>query len=87
MKKLKTIVIGIMIWIIEISIYTISFYFPILEDLELQANILQFLGVLPLIWFEEKQYFRIQGSTKRYWLGLSYFLTATVLDTLFTVIA
>ncbi|MDF1695201.1 MAG: hypothetical protein P1U56_05190 [Saprospiraceae bacterium] len=85
MKKLKSIGIGFIIWVLEISIYTVSFYFPILEDLELQANILQFLGVLPLVWFEEKQYFRIQDTSKRYWLGVSYFLLATVLDALFSV--
>ena len=43
MKQFRIIVIGIIIWIIGVSIYTLSFYIPILEDPELQANIFLFL--------------------------------------------
>ena len=85
MKQVKAIGIAMIIWIIGVSIYTVSFYIPILEDPELQANILLSLGILPIIWFGAKLYYRTKSTTKGYWLGLVFFLTAAVLDALITV--
>ena len=85
MKLLKTISIGIIIWILGVSIYTISFYIPILEDSELQANIFLSLGILPILWLGTKLYYRNKSNTKGYLLGLAFFLIATILDALITV--
>ncbi|MDF1695202.1 MAG: DUF5367 family protein [Saprospiraceae bacterium] len=85
MKELRAIGIGIMIWIIGVSMYTISFYISILQDPELQANILLSLGILPVVWFGAQLFYRNQSTTKGYWLGLVFFFTATVLDALITV--
>jgi hypothetical protein len=85
MKQLRTIGIGILIWITGVSIYTLSFYIPILEDPEFQANILLSLGILPVVWFGAKQYYKTKSAAKGYWLGLAFFLTAAVLDALITV--
>lgn len=85
MKHLRTISFGIIIWILGVSVYSVSFYIPILEDLELQANILLSLGILPIVWFASKLYYTKKSTTKGYWLGLFFFLTATVLDALITV--
>ncbi|WP_299315400.1 DUF5367 family protein [uncultured Aquimarina sp.] len=85
MKQLRAIGIGIIIWIIGVNIYTISFYIPILEDPEFQANILLSLGILPVVWLGAKLYYRKKITTKGYWLGLVFFLIATVLDILITV--
>ncbi|WP_299336307.1 DUF5367 family protein [uncultured Psychroserpens sp.] len=85
MKQFRIIAIGIIIWIIGVSMYTASFYIPILEDLELQANILLSIGILPVVWLGTKLYYRKKSTTKGYWLGVIFFLIATVLDALFTV--
>ena len=85
MKPFRTLAIGIIIWILGVSIYTISFYIPILKDPELQANIFLSLGILPVVWFGTKLYYRKKSTTNGYWLGLAFFLTATVLDALITV--
>jgi len=85
MKQLRAIGIGIIIWVIGVSIYTFSFYISILQDPELQANIFLFLGVLPLIWYGAKMYFKKDSTTKGYWVGIAFFLTATILDALITV--
>ncbi|AXT54584.1 hypothetical protein D1815_02025 [Aquimarina sp. AD1] len=85
MKQLRAISIGVIIWIIGVSIYTISFYIPILEDPEFQANILLSLGILPVVWLGAKLYYRKKSTIKGYWLGVIFFLTATVLDILITV--
>jgi len=85
MKQFRIIAIGIIIWIIGVSIYTLSFYIPILEDSELQANIFLSLGILPVVWFGTRLYYRKKSTTKGYWLGLAFFLVAAVLDALITV--
>ncbi|WP_242121578.1 DUF5367 family protein [Aestuariivivens sediminicola] len=85
MKLFRTIGIGIIIWILGVSIYTISFYIPILENSELQANIFLSLGILPVVWFGTKLYYRKKSATKGYWLGLAFFLIASVMDALITV--
>ncbi|WP_345275363.1 DUF5367 family protein [Litoribaculum gwangyangense] len=85
MKLFRTIGIGIIIWILGVSIYIISFYIPILEDPELQANIFLSLGILPIVWFGTKLYYRKKSTTKGYWLGLAFFLIAAAMDALITV--
>lgn len=85
MKQLRTIGIGIWIWIFGVCIFTLSFYIPFLKDPELQANLFLSLGVLPLNWYGAKLYYRKNNKTKGYWLGLAFFLTAIVLDALITV--
>jgi hypothetical protein len=85
MKLTRAIGIGIIIWIIGVSMYTVSFYIKILKDPELQANIFLSLGILPAVWLGTKLYYRKKSTTKGYWLGLTFFLVATVLDALITV--
>ncbi|GAB4509781.1 MAG: hypothetical protein Tsb004_11310 [Allomuricauda sp.] len=85
MKHVRAIGIGIFIWIIGVSLYTFSFYIPILENPELQANIFLSIGVVPLVWFGSKLYYRKNNTTKGYWLGLVFFSIAAVLDALVTV--
>ncbi|MFV1884940.1 MAG: DUF5367 family protein [Balneola sp.] len=85
MKQFRIITIATIIWIIGVSIYSISFYIPILEDSEFQSNILLSLGILPVVWFGAKQYYKANSDTIGYWLGLAFFFTAAVLDALITV--
>ena len=85
MKHVRAIGIGIFIWIIGVSLYTFSFYIPVLENPDLQANIFLSIGVVPLVWFGSKLYYRKNNTTKGYWLGLVFFSIAAVLDALVTV--
>ncbi|WP_421806895.1 DUF5367 family protein [Flagellimonas sp.] len=85
MNYLRAFGIGVVIWIIGVSLYTFSFYIPILENPELQANIFLSIGVVPLVWFGSKLYYRKNNTTKGYWLGLVFFSIAAVLDALVTV--
>lgn len=85
MKLWRIIIFGTIIWVIGVSIYSLSFYIPILNDLELQANILLSLGVPPVVWYGTKLYYRKNVKIKGHWLGLAFFLTAAILDALITV--
>ena len=85
MKHLRAIGIGIIIWTIGISVYNLSFTIKIVEDAQQQANMLLFVAVMPLVWFGAKQYYKKDTNTHGYWVGQSFFLTATALDALITV--
>jgi hypothetical protein len=85
MKHLRAIGIGIIIWIIGVSVFTLSSYIFLLEDAEQQANMLLFIAVMPLVWFGTKQYYKKDTNTHGYWIGQTFFLTATALDALITV--
>lgn len=85
MKHLRAIGIGIIIWILGVSVYNLSFYISFLEDTQQQANMLLFIAVMPLVWFGAKQYYKKGANTNGYWVGQTFFLTATALDALITV--
>lgn len=85
MKQIRAIGIGSIIWIIGVSIYTLSSYISILEDAALQANMLLFLSVIPLVWYGAKQYYKEGINTHGYWVGQTFFLTSATLDALITV--
>lgn len=85
MKHLRAIGIGIIIWIIGVSIYNISFFIPILENPVQQANTALFIAVVPLVWLGALQYYKKDNHTQGYWIGLTFFLIAGTLDALITV--
>ena len=85
MRHLRAIGIGIIIWIVGVSVYNVSFYIPILENASQQANMGLFIVVIPLVWFGARQYYRKDSDTNGYWVGLTFFLVAAILDALITV--
>jgi len=82
---LRIAMIGIIIWIIGVGFYSLSFYIHILEDADLQANILLTLSVMPLVWFGTKAFYKMGNHVNGVLLGFAYFLIAGVLDAVFTV--
>lgn len=85
MKTKRAILIGIAIWMIAILFYSISFYLPILENAENQANIVLFVVVMPLVWLGCSFYYKKDYKTHGYKVGQTMLLTAVALDALITV--
>lgn len=85
MKTFRAIIIGIIIWMIGVTIYTLSYYLPILKNVERQANLALFVGVIPLVWFGAKQYYKKDNTTHGMWVGITFFGVAAILDALITV--
>ncbi|SHJ66122.1 DUF5367 family protein [Pseudozobellia thermophila] len=85
MKQLRAIGIGVIIWIIGVSLYTLSFYIQVLQNAEQQANMLLFISVIPLVWYGARLYYKKETNTHGYWVGQTFFLTATALDAIITV--
>jgi hypothetical protein len=83
-KNLFSIVCAILVWILGVSFYLLSFYVPILENPELQSNVALALGIIPsaclgTYLFYTKSYIKPSA------LALTFLLVATILDALITV--
>jgi hypothetical protein len=85
MKLKRAILLGIVIWVIGILFYSISYAIPILEDLDKQANIVLFVVVMPLVWFGCYFYYKKDNKTHGLKVGQTLLLTAVALDALITV--
>lgn len=85
MKLTRTIGFGLLIWIIGVNLYALSFYLHILEDAEIQANIWLSIIIIPVVWYCSKQYFKKDITTHGLWIGLIFFGISAILDALITV--
>ncbi|WP_343487897.1 DUF5367 family protein [Allomuricauda sp. d1] len=85
MKTFRALCIGAIIWILGVTIYSLSFLVPVLENVEEQANLVLMVAVIPLMWYGAKQYYKTDNRTHGMWVGLTFFGVAAILDALITV--
>tara|TARA_R110000868_G_C10949382_1_gene767692 strand:- start:2747 stop:3148 length:402 start_codon:yes stop_codon:yes gene_type:complete len=85
MKIKRALLAGMAIWVIAILFYSISYYFPVLENVETQANLVLFVLVPPLVWLGCTFYYKKDLQTHGYLVGQTMLLTAVILDALITV--
>ncbi|MBW1295017.1 hypothetical protein [Aquimarina litoralis] len=83
-NKLFSIVCAILVWILGVSFYLLSFYIPILENPELQSNIVLVLAIIPSACLGT-YWFYTNGYMKPAVLALTFVIVATVLDVFITV--
>ncbi len=83
-KNLFSIVCGILVWILGVSFYLLSFYIPILENPELQSNIALALGIIPSACIGTYLFYT-KSHIKPSQLGLTFVMVATLLDVIITV--
>ena len=85
MDKVKAIIIGGYIWILGASFYTASYFIPFLDDLEVQANLVLAISLIPNAWLGASIYYRQGANTHGLKLGAIVVLTAILLDAIITV--
>lgn len=85
MKYTKTIFIGILIWIIGVSLYTLSYYVPLLENAEQQANVWLSIVIVPVVWLGAKLYYKNGFHAHGLGTGLIFFMISAILDAVITV--
>ena len=85
MKTFKALKIGGLVWFLGVLAYSVSFYLPILENVEQQANLILFFVIVPLVWFGSWLYYRKGPQTHGLATGLVFFAMAALLDALITV--
>ena len=85
MKTIRAILIGIGIWVIAVTFYSLSYLVPILSNPDLQANVVLLSAVLPLVWLGSHLYYKKDKETNGFKVGLVFFFIAALLDALITV--
>ncbi|MEQ3656252.1 MAG: DUF5367 family protein [Dokdonia sp.] len=85
MKITRTLGFGLLIWVIGVMLYALSFYVPILENAEQQANLWLSIVIIPVVWFGAKLYYKKGVKTNGILVGTVFFLIAGILDALITV--
>ena len=85
MSTIKAIIIGIFIWILGVSIYTVSYFIPFMENMELQANLVLATALIPCAWLGAKVYYMKGVNMHGLKLGAIVVLTAILLDALVTM--
>ena len=85
MKTTRAILTGTLVWILGVGVFTTSFYIPMINDLELQANIALALALAPLAILGARNFYYRYPNMPGYKLALIMAATAVVLDALITV--
>lgn len=85
MKTTRALLIGVLVWILGVSIFTALYELPLMENRYTQANIGLALIVPILVWFGAGMYYHKVKTTHGLKLGLLMLLASATLDALITV--
>lgn len=83
-NRLLSLVCAILGWILGVSVYLLSFFIPVLENPEQQANIVLVLAIIPIACLGTYLFYK-KGQMKPSALALTFVLVAVLLDALITV--
>ena len=76
---------ALVIYVLGIVAYVGSYFVPILEDPELQANLVLMIAMIPIVLLGAALYYRRGHTTNGLSLGVAMFLVAMILDAIITV--
>ena len=80
----SSIVYGVLVWVLGLSFYFLSFYVPILENLELQSNIVLTLAIIPFASLGTYLFYKKQFRQPSY-LALTWIAVSIILYSLITM--
>lgn len=76
---------SLVVYILGIFAYVGSFFIPIMNDSELQANLVLMIAIIPAAYLGAHIYYRKRHDTSGFVLGFAMFLGAMILDAIITV--
>lgn len=88
MKKLNikhAAISSIVVYILGILAYVGSFFIPIMDNPELQANLVLMIAIIPAAFLGAHIYYKREHTTSGFVLGFAMFLGAIILDAIITV--
>ena len=85
MKFFRAVFIGLIIWILGVGIFLLSYFMPVMDDLDFQANLVLSLAVIPLVWMGSWFYYMKDAKTHGLKIGAIMFMTSALMDALITV--
>ncbi len=85
MKTIRATATGILVWILGVSVFTVSYFVPLMEDPDLQANIALAISLLPFAWLGASIYYRKGPETHGAKVGIIMVATAIILNGIITI--
>ena len=88
MKNLQVksaLIAGLIAYILGVSAFLGSFFVPMMEDPETQANLVLAIAIIPAAMLGARFYYQKRHVTNGFILGVAMFFIAMVLDALITV--
>lgn len=85
MQTIKVITLGVIIWVIAISVFSVSYYIPLLNNLELQANIALAIALIPIVGLISRYYFLKNSNASGVKTAVLMLSTGIILDACITV--
>lgn len=85
MNSIKAIIIALLIWVVGVSFFLLSYAIPLLNNLELQANLTLAIILIPTVWVGTHFYYRWGKQMHGLKVGVIILLTLISMDALFTV--
>ncbi|MFY0654587.1 MAG: DUF5367 family protein [Cyclobacteriaceae bacterium] len=76
---------AIIVWCLGVTAFISSYYVPVMEDLDAQANLVLSIVLIPATAFGAHFYYRKGHNTRGFLLGASMFLVTMILDACITV--
>jgi len=83
-KNLFSVVCAVLVWILGVCAYLLSFYVPLLENLDLQANLVLALALIPSTCLGTYLFYR-KSYMKPFLLALVFIVVITIMDASITV--
>lgn len=83
-NRLLSLLYAVLVWILGVSVYLLSFFIPVLGNPEQQANIVLVLAIMPFACLGTYLFYK-KGLMKPSALALTFVLVAVLLDALVTV--
>lgn len=81
----SVIISAIIVWILGVTAFVSSYFVPVMEDPDLQANWVLSLVLIPATLLGAHLYYRKGYKTNGFKLGLAMFAVTFCLDAIFTV--
>jgi hypothetical protein len=75
---------GVLVWILVVSFYLLSFFIPVLENTELQSNIVLVFAIIPCSCLGTYLFYK-KYYIKPSLLALIFIMVATILDSIITI--
>ncbi|MFZ1806990.1 MAG: DUF5367 family protein [Cyclobacteriaceae bacterium] len=76
---------SVVVYTLGILAFVGSFFVPLMDDLELQANLALMVAIIPAAYFGALIYYRKGHKTSGFVLGFAMFIGAILLDAIITV--
>ena len=85
MNSIKAIIIALLIWVVGVSFFSLSYAMPLLNNVELQANLTLAIILIPTVWVGTRLYYRWGKQIHGLKVGVIILLTLISMDALITV--